>query len=40
MKWIMLLLTLGAGAAVASCPDYFNVEMRGSTAPSATASAS
>ncbi|AVP86077.1 glutathione peroxidase [Aeromonas hydrophila] len=28
MKWIMLLLTLGAGAAVAACPDYFNVEMR------------
>ncbi|WP_279503436.1 glutathione peroxidase [Aeromonas veronii] len=28
MKWFTLLLLLGAGAASAACPDYFNVEMR------------
>lgn len=28
MKWFTLLLLLGASAASAACPDYFNVEMR------------
>ncbi|MCH7371542.1 MULTISPECIES: glutathione peroxidase [Aeromonas] len=28
MKWFSLLLLLGASAASAACPDYFNVEQR------------